>query len=268
MFASPRFACLSCHKVGGQGGAVGPDLTAAGACFPPEEIVEAVPLAQADGQGRFEAIAVATADGKVRQGYKPMRTRTELVLRDPATGERSKLARADIEEVARRRHPDARGLAAAMTPAQRRDLVRFLLDLGRTRQPAPPTLVARHSHAAGEFAYDRAPLHPSTGRTGSTTSTATGSTTSTRRRPSTSATQPRVPPLLPPSPASTAAREGHWGNQNEEVWIDARWNDDRPRHRSSAASFTAPAWSSQGRLRPARRSRRASRLLQSRDALL
>jgi sugar phosphate isomerase/epimerase len=42
VFASPRFACLSCHRVGDQGGSVGPDLSTAGACIKPEEIVESL----------------------------------------------------------------------------------------------------------------------------------------------------------------------------------------------------------------------------------
>ena len=42
VFASARFACLGCHKVGGVGGEVGPDLSDAGACLKAEEVVESI----------------------------------------------------------------------------------------------------------------------------------------------------------------------------------------------------------------------------------
>src|SRR5262249_9479529 len=40
VFRSPQFACLTCHKVGIQGGTVGPDLTLLSRCLPPDQIVE------------------------------------------------------------------------------------------------------------------------------------------------------------------------------------------------------------------------------------
>ena len=42
VFASPKFACLSCHRVGDQGGIVGPDLSTTGLCLKPEEVVESL----------------------------------------------------------------------------------------------------------------------------------------------------------------------------------------------------------------------------------
>ena len=74
VFASPKFACVSCHRVGGQGGTVGPDLTTAGACIKPEEIVESVLWPGRKVKEGYEAVAVATADGRVVQGYKQAET--------------------------------------------------------------------------------------------------------------------------------------------------------------------------------------------------
>src|SRR5581483_2363581 len=42
VFQAATSACLSCHKVGKQGGEVGPNLSMVGACISPEEIVEGV----------------------------------------------------------------------------------------------------------------------------------------------------------------------------------------------------------------------------------
>ncbi len=70
VFASPQFACLSCHRVGDQGGSVGPDLSTAGVCIKPEEIVESLLWPGRKVKEGYEAVTVATADGRTVQGYK------------------------------------------------------------------------------------------------------------------------------------------------------------------------------------------------------
>ena len=70
LFASPKLACLSCHQALGQGGNVGPDLSTAGLCLKPEEIVESLLWPRRQVKEGFTAFTIATADGKVRQGYK------------------------------------------------------------------------------------------------------------------------------------------------------------------------------------------------------
>ncbi len=87
VFASPNFACISCHRVGDQGGTVGPDLTTVGICVKPEEVVESMLWPRRQVKEGYSAITVATADGKLRQGYGQGDAGKELVLRDPSTGE-------------------------------------------------------------------------------------------------------------------------------------------------------------------------------------
>src|SRR5262249_51755424 len=126
----------SCHRVGDQGGSVGPELSAAGLCLKPEEIVESVLWPRRQVKDGFAAISVATADGRVHQGYPQAETASHLVLRDPATGDAVRIARAEIEATRTDGTLMPEGLAAAMVPEQRRDLIRFLLDLGRLGQGA------------------------------------------------------------------------------------------------------------------------------------
>src|SRR5258708_22790041 len=121
---------MSCHVVGGQGGTVGPDLSTVGKCLPPHEIVESVLWPKRQVKAEYMAIAVVTTAGKILQGYKESETDKELVLREPGTKTTHRIAKREIEE---RREvgtlmPD--GLAAPMSPEQRRDLIRFLLALG------------------------------------------------------------------------------------------------------------------------------------------
>ena len=87
------------------------------------------------------------------------------------------------------------------------------------------------------------------------------------RRPSTSARSRIRPHLLPAFPGLDGGKLGHWGNQNEEVWKDDRWNQT-DLGTLLCGVFHGPGGLvvPKGRLRAARRARRAGRLLQSRDA--
>jgi putative heme-binding domain-containing protein len=136
VLASPRFACLSCHKVANLGGTIGPDLSNVATCLKPEEIVESIIWPRLKVKDGFAAVSVATADGKLRLGYEHARTTTDLVLRDPATAETIRIAQADIEAIRPEGSLMPEGLSESMTETERRDLVRFLLDLGRPDNPA------------------------------------------------------------------------------------------------------------------------------------
>src|SRR5215471_6164110 len=63
VFGAATSACLSCHKVGKQGGEVGPNLSTVGACIPPEEVVEAVFWPNRTVKPDFKAVAVELASG-------------------------------------------------------------------------------------------------------------------------------------------------------------------------------------------------------------
>jgi putative heme-binding domain-containing protein len=223
VFASPKFACLSCHRVEGQGGSVGPDLTTAGFCIKPEEIVESVLWPSRQVKDGYAAIAVATADGRVRQGYPQADSKTELVLRDPATADPIRIAKADIEAVrnAGTLMPD--GLAAAMTPVERRDLVRFLLDLGRPGLGTAGHLL-RHAHVPAEFTFDRTPMHPEQWPSWQHPVNRDRVYDFYAKEAEHFSKQPAVPALLPQFPGLDGGKLGHWGNQSDANWMDTRWN--------------------------------------------
>src|SRR5262249_23941282 len=87
VFLDPRFACISCHKLGDQGGAVGPELTNVGRCLTPEQIAESVLWPARQVKEGYSATLVATRDGRVIQGYKPEESADALVLHDANTGQ-------------------------------------------------------------------------------------------------------------------------------------------------------------------------------------
>ena len=186
---------------------IGPDLSTAGTCLKPEEVVESVLWPRRQVKDAYAAYTIATSDGKIRQGYKVAETPKEIVFRDPASAERFQVAKSDIEEIRQDGTLMPDGLTAAMSPAERRDLVRFLFDLGRTGSTAADSL-RRHSHAMAEFVYDRAPLHPEQWPNWQHPSIAIASTTSTPRKPRISRSSRASRLCCPPSPGSMAASTG------------------------------------------------------------
>ncbi|HLN33103.1 MAG TPA: DUF6797 domain-containing protein [Gemmataceae bacterium] len=223
VFGSPQFACLSCHKIGNQGGIVGPDLTRVGFCLTPEQIVESVLWPKRQVKEGYAAWLVLTTDGKLRTGYKERENSKELILRDPATGAKLRIAKEEVE-VQRdvgTLMPD--GLAAAMTPEQRRDVIRFLLDRGRVEDASAEMLLS-HSHVAARFPYDRAPLRPEDWPSWQHPVNRDRLYDFYAKEAEYFRTQPSVPPLLPEFPGLDGGKYGHWGNQNEATWADDRWN--------------------------------------------
>ena len=109
MFLDARFSCTSCHKVGTEGGIVGPELTTAGTCLSPEEIAESVLWPRRKVKQGYEAIALATDDGKVIQGYPHEQTERDIVLTEATTGAQAPDLAGCRRRDSRGRHPDAGG---------------------------------------------------------------------------------------------------------------------------------------------------------------
>ncbi len=217
VFAAATSACVSCHKVGGRGGDVGPDLTKVGRCVPPEAVVEAVFWPSRTVHPAFKAVAVVDVNGRTLQGVVKQETTAELVLTD-AAGKTHRVPKADIETRREVGSLMPAGLTAGLTPEQRRDLVRYLLDLGKAEG------LEALSHEPAKFDYPRAPLRPEDW--------------SNRAHP---VNRDRVydfytrealhfrgrrplPLLLPEWPGIDGGGFGHWGNQSDATWKDGRWN--------------------------------------------
>lgn len=223
LFASPQFACISCHRVGEQGGRGGPELTTIGKTATPEQIVESLLWPKRQVKPEYSAHLVVTVEGKQYLGYKESESKQELVLRDPAMGTKSRIPIADIEE---RREmgtimPD--GLASAMTPGERRDVVRFLTDLGR--DPDLAGLVRTISNEPASFPFDNEPLHPELWPNRGHFVNRDRLYDFYAKEAEYFRKQPLVPHLLPEYPGLDGGRFGHWGNQNEQTWADNRWNN-------------------------------------------
>jgi putative heme-binding domain-containing protein len=131
VFLSKLANCTACHKVAGQGGDIGPDLSAVGAAVPLPLIVESILWPNRQVKEGFVATRIVTSDGQILTGYKLKEDEHEVLLRDSTTRETRRIAREDIEQMVNAGSVMPDGLTAGMTEAELRDLIRYLSELGR-----------------------------------------------------------------------------------------------------------------------------------------
>ncbi len=80
-------ACLKCHAVGGQGGTVGPELSAVGLKYPREELITSVLYPSQRISSGYEPVVLATADGRVVTGILKSETPEAIEIEDADGGE-------------------------------------------------------------------------------------------------------------------------------------------------------------------------------------
>jgi putative heme-binding domain-containing protein len=220
VFSSSKYACVSCHKIGAEGGAIGPELSTVGVCLKPEELVEAVLQPSRKVAPTYVAVAVELADGTTKQGYRDRESATELVLRDPASGTLVKIPRNEVVSTRELGTLMPAGLLEAMTPVERRDLIRFLLDLGKPGSSPNPLLGLGHTPST--FTYTRDPLEPA--HWPSWRHQVNRDRLYDFYTKEALAYVGKSDRLLPAYPGLDGGTQGHWGNQSEATWTDDRWN--------------------------------------------
>src|SRR5439155_14707374 len=133
VFRRPQLGCTACHSVNGEGGTIGPDLSALGTAQPVDFIIGAILDPQKEVKEGYVSISVATKDGEEYQGYQVRETDDELVLRDALQNQEVHLRRDAIKEKKQNGSVMPGGLADTLTRAEFRDLVRFLSELGKPK---------------------------------------------------------------------------------------------------------------------------------------
>jgi azurin len=102
-------------------------------------------------------------------------------------------------------------------------LIRFLLELGHPGNAAAGHL-ARHSTMPATFPYKRDPLQPELWPNWQKPVNRDRVYDFYAKEAEYFMRQPSVPSLLPQFPGLDGGTQGHWGNQDEKSWADARWN--------------------------------------------
>jgi putative heme-binding domain-containing protein len=129
-------ACIKCHRVGREGGNVGPDLSAIGTTSIRDELISSVLYPSQKIFSGYEPVIVATNDGRVVTGILRGETPEWLEVQD-AEARTIRLRKGEIDD---RRTSDVSlmpsGLAEGLRPEDFADLIAYLVTL---KQPASAT---------------------------------------------------------------------------------------------------------------------------------
>ncbi|MBP85655.1 MAG: hypothetical protein CMJ64_02895 [Planctomycetaceae bacterium] len=128
-FQTSGVQCKSCHKIGGEGTDVGPDLSEVGKKYDRAKILENILTPSRQIDPKFRVHLVLTADGKVHSGLLMKNEPPEVILKD-AKGKLIKLASDDIEQMTPQQQsmmPDL--LLRDLTAQQVADLIAYLSTL-------------------------------------------------------------------------------------------------------------------------------------------
>src|SRR5262249_40921841 len=127
-----RMACTRCHRVRGQGGDIGPDLSDVGAKLDRPILIESILEPSRQTVEGYRATMIALSDGRVLTGLAREETAKGLVLVD-AEGKRHALG---IDEIVDRKPSQVslmpNGVAAELSPVEFADLVAYLETLRST----------------------------------------------------------------------------------------------------------------------------------------
>ncbi len=129
--------CVRCHKVKGEGGEVGPDLTGIGAKQPRTYLLESIVVPnQAIAQG-FESVVLAKTDGTIVTGVlKSEDDKTVRVM--TAEAKLIEVPKTEIEERKRGASAMPEDLVKKLSKAELRDLVEFLAQTFEISAVEPP----------------------------------------------------------------------------------------------------------------------------------
>ena len=132
IYRRPELACVSCHRIGEEGGKVGPALDSVGSAQPLEFLIGTVVEPQREVKEGFETLRVTTTKGVEHTGIVIAGNDSSLTLRDPA-GSEHPVALADIAKREFIGSLMPAGLTDNLSPEDLRDLFAYLTQLGKPK---------------------------------------------------------------------------------------------------------------------------------------
>jgi putative heme-binding domain-containing protein len=138
LFVDPKgVACAKCHRVRGEGGDIGPDLSDVGGKFPRDLLIESVLDPSRQIVEGYRPAVVATTEGRVLTGVIKEESESELTLMD-VEGRRQVVRKSEIDE---RKTVDASimpvGLSSGMSRQDFANLIAYLETLRSVGQGTP-----------------------------------------------------------------------------------------------------------------------------------
>lgn len=137
IFMSAKAQCVPCHKVHGQGGEVGPDVSQIGGKFDRTHLIESILDPSAEILQGYQATVIEIKSGRVVTGIVKSESATAVTLVN-AEGGRIIIPVAEIESrAASQVSLMPTGLADGMTPGEFTDLIAYLETLRTGPKPTP-----------------------------------------------------------------------------------------------------------------------------------
>lgn len=233
VFTNAKSACVSCHKVAGQGGDVGPDLTEIAKLRKPDQLIESLLWPNRTVEDKYRAVQVVTEDGKQLRGYVMKREEKSLTIIDP-TDPRAKPQTIPIDSIEDESPVGSlmpTNLLATMSDQQRADLTRFLMSLGTDngipRKELNMLIMHATAHGRGPatFEHDRKPLQPEHYPHWQHFVNRDRDYDFYAKQAAHFRGMKHPPMLLGEFPGLDGGQQGHWGNQNDQTtWKSDRWN--------------------------------------------
>jgi quinoprotein glucose dehydrogenase len=124
-FERPDAQCVRCHKIEGQGGDVGPDLSHVAAQKDKRYLLESIVLPNKQIAPGFESVRVTTKEDQSYAGVLKSETPAEIVLNSPDTGLVT-VKKSDIESRQKALSPMPEGIGQILTKEDIRNLVEYL----------------------------------------------------------------------------------------------------------------------------------------------
>ncbi|HEV3137248.1 MAG TPA: PVC-type heme-binding CxxCH protein [Pirellulales bacterium] len=129
VFFGTRAACAACHRVGGRGEKIGPDLSKIGEARNHRDLLEAILFPSASLARGYESFHVVTKSGQVASGLLSRETSTAIYLRTTERAE-IRVERSDIEELSPSQTSIMpQGMDKVISPRELADVVAYLQSL-------------------------------------------------------------------------------------------------------------------------------------------
>jgi len=127
-FERPDAQCVRCHKINGQGGDVGPDLSHIGGQKDRQFLLESIILPNRQIAQGFESVLVTDKNGEVYAGVLKNETQTEIAINSPDRG-LLRLKKSDIQSRQKALSPMPEGMGQILSKSDLRNLIEFLSSL-------------------------------------------------------------------------------------------------------------------------------------------
>jgi putative heme-binding domain-containing protein len=132
IYRRPELTCVACHRIGDEGGVIGPALDALGSSQPLEHLIGMVLEPQREIKEGFETFRITTKNGNTVIGTVVAGNAAETTLRDPSGAEHV-IAEADVVTRESIGSLMPAGLTDSLSSEDLRDLFAYLEQLGKAK---------------------------------------------------------------------------------------------------------------------------------------